>query len=252
MVANKTVIVTGASRGIGAAICRQLRVQGIRVIGVARSAEPLKQLAAEKIGQGSMEVVVGDVTDSNVAKQAVDLATRHDGSLEGLVLNAGILGPIDKVASTSAEEFQRCLNVNVVANLAWMQAALPHLRRTRGRIILTSSLVGTTPFGGFSAYCVSKAALNMLASVTAQEEPEVTVLAVEPGVVDTSMASEFRQKGSKFMSSEQAQYMENLKKSGGLGKAEDVAVAYAKLALKAPLSNSGQFISYKASWVKDL
>lgn len=85
----KTVIVTGASRGIGSAIVRSLRARGCRVIGISRSKEPLELLSMEKIGPGTFDFVTGDVCDEETLKTAVQMATANGGTLDGLILNAG-------------------------------------------------------------------------------------------------------------------------------------------------------------------
>lgn len=85
----KTVIVTGASRGIGEAIVRCLRVRGCRVIGISRSEPALRALSLEKLGPGTFEYVAGDVCESATLRQAVELAIANDSSLDGLILNAG-------------------------------------------------------------------------------------------------------------------------------------------------------------------
>ena len=85
----KTVIVTGASRGIGEAIVRNLRSRGCRVIGVSRSSAPLEKLKAEKIGTAEFDFVAGDICEEVVLERAVEMATKNGSSLDGLILNAG-------------------------------------------------------------------------------------------------------------------------------------------------------------------
>jgi NAD(P)-dependent dehydrogenase (short-subunit alcohol dehydrogenase family) len=85
----KTIIVTGASRGIGAAIVRSLRARGCHVIGVSRSRGPLEELSMEKIGPGSFDFVAGDVCEEATLKAALDMAVSNGRKLDGLVLNAG-------------------------------------------------------------------------------------------------------------------------------------------------------------------
>jgi NADP-dependent 3-hydroxy acid dehydrogenase YdfG len=85
----RTVIVTGASKGIGAAVVRSLRSRGCRVVGVARNEAKLKLLGNEKQGTGVFEYVVGDVCDKAVLERAVQLAIMNNNSLDGLVINAG-------------------------------------------------------------------------------------------------------------------------------------------------------------------
>lgn len=87
----KTVIVTGASRGIGEAVVRSLRARGCRVIGVARSSGPLELLKAEKIGTEGFDFVAGDVCEEEVLERAVRLAVENGSTLDGVVLNAGYL-----------------------------------------------------------------------------------------------------------------------------------------------------------------
>ncbi len=248
----KTVIVTGASRGIGAAICRSLRAKGIRVIGVARSQSALQALSQEKIGGGPMEFVVGDVADPQVAQSAVKLASASGHCLNALLLNAGALDPVAKLADVDPDQFKRAFDVNVFSAIPWVQAALPALRSAHGRIILTSSGVATVGYAGFASYCASKAAINMILEVLALEEPDVVTLAVAPGVVETQMSDSFLEQGRSLMSPTQLAYMENLAKRGLKMQPADVAGAYAKLALNAPKSQSGKFVDWDAAWIREL
>lgn len=247
----QTVIVTGASRGIGAAICRHLRSQGVHVIGVARTASALASLSAEKIGPGSMEYVAGDVADPQVAHSAVKLAT-DKGTLKALILNAAVLGPVAKVAETDAKQFLDALHVNVASNVEWIRIALPALCKSHGRIIVTSSGVTALAFPGFAAYSASKAALNSLISVLAAEEPEIVAVAVEPGVVDTDMSMQFLEEGRKCLPRQQAAFLEDMRKSGKILQPETVASAFVQLALKAPTAKSGAYVRWNEDWIKQL
>lgn len=103
----KTVIVTGASRGIGAAVVADLRISGVRVIGVARDGDSIKKQSLLKYGNGkspSFDYVVGDVSEPATIAAAIRLA---GGSLDGLILNAGIVEPIGEIAAVSVEDFKR-------------------------------------------------------------------------------------------------------------------------------------------------
>lgn len=248
----KTVIVTGASRGIGAAICRNLRTKGVRVIGVARSGEALQQLCLEKIGTGPMEFVAGDVTDPTIAKTAVELATKNGTLLDALILNAGILGPVGKLATVDTKEFERGFDVNILSSINWIQAALPSLRETKGRIIFTSSGVANIPYAGFANYCASKAAMNAILGVLAQEEPDIITLAVSPGVVQTEMSTNFVTQGRPFMTTAQATAMEQMLQSSNIIKPESVAETFAKLALAAPKEKSGRSILWSEKWISNI
>lgn len=243
----KTVIVTGASKGIGAAICRSLRVQGVRVIGVARNEAALASLAQEKIGPGPMEFVAGDVTSEETLQAALRLTQAHQ--LEALIFNAGTLGPVAPLAAIKVEEIQMAFAVNLFSAMRWVQGVLPALRQTHGRIILTSSGVASIPYAAFAAYCSSKAALNSLAAVLALEEPTVTSMAVEPGVVATDMSREFLEKGRPYLGPQQVAFLEA---SSKLAQPEDVAGAYTALALRGPKEKSGQFLNWNDSWIKTL
>ena len=246
----KTVIITGASRGIGAAICRALRAKGIRVIGVARNGAALEALSAEKIGLGKMEYVTGDVGDARTAEKALELATKG-GSLEGLILNAAVLGPVATLADSPVDEIRSAFDTNVFSVLMWMQKALPALRMTQGRVIVTSSLVTEQSYVGFGTYSASKAAIKMFMSIMAAEEKDkgVTIMSVEPGIVETGLSTEFKETGGakSFLSNDQRDFIK-----ANMKKPEDVAGAYAKLIMAAPKDKSGAYISWHEPWIAQL
>jgi NADP-dependent 3-hydroxy acid dehydrogenase YdfG len=149
----KTVIVTGVSKGIGAAIVRALRVKNIRVVGIARSEKAVNALAAEKIGPGPMIPVVGDINNEETLIKAVGLSTEPDCNLVGVVLNAATAEPFGRVDKVDIAQWKEAFETNVFAQTRLVQLTLPHLRKTKGRIVLVSTGVAEIPCGGWSSYC---------------------------------------------------------------------------------------------------
>ena len=133
-----------------------------------------------------------------------------------------------------------------------IQAALPYLRETRGRVINVSSGAAEMPFAGWGAYSAAKAGLNMLTRVLAKEEPSLTVLAVKPGVVDTEMQATVRSAGKKSMPEESHAYFVNLFEKGKLLPPDAPGRVLAGLALKAPHEWSGECLLWNDEKVKTL
>lgn len=184
---RESVLVTGASKGIGAAMVRHLVAHGNRVVGVARDEQALRMLSLEKIGGGgTFEFVAGSVTDPEVMQRAVNLAT-NGSTLIGVILNAATSDPIRKICEMPMDEMRAAFDLNLTCNFRIIQMVLPHLRESGGTIVLMTSGIVDFPAPAMSVYCSTKAGLNMLAACLAKEEPDVTVLAVSPGFVDTDM-----------------------------------------------------------------
>lgn len=164
--AERVIIVTGASSGIGEATARLLHGAGARPVLAARRADRLAALSAEL--DGALAVPT-DVTDPDQVRDLVAAAVGRHGRVDGLVNNAGASfhGPLQEVDLAA---YLRLLNLNVVSVLAAIQAVLPAFRRQRaGRIVNVSS--GTTVIGpaGVGAYAASKSAVNMLSTVARKE-----------------------------------------------------------------------------------
>jgi len=121
---------------------------------------------------------------------------------------------------------------------------IPALRKNKGNIINISSGAANHPIFGGSAYCVSKAGLNQLTKNIAEEEPQITAIAIQPGVVDTPMQKFIRDSGENKMSSSQYEYFMNLKKKNLLEPPYIPARSIAFLSLIAPRELNGQFVSY--------
>jgi NADP-dependent 3-hydroxy acid dehydrogenase YdfG len=182
------VLVTGASRGIGAAVARRLAASGARVALLARSAETLRALA-EQIGGGAVDVAC-DVRDTGTLARALALLPdRMGGAPEIVVNNAGAFF-ITPVQDTSVEEFSATLAVNLTAPFAVVRALLPSMRTAgRGHIVTIGSIADRATFAGNGAYAASKFGLRALHEVLRAELRGSGIRAslVSPGPVDTEL-----------------------------------------------------------------
>jgi NAD(P)-dependent dehydrogenase (short-subunit alcohol dehydrogenase family) len=242
---NPVVIVTGASRGVGAFIARWLGKVGACVALIARSPEPLKHVAqdVERLG-GTALTIHGDVANEEACGLTVEKTIDRFGHVDALVNNAAISQPIASVASADAEAWRYNIEVNLLGPFHMAKAGIPHLLKQKGRIINVSSGAANTPVQAASAYCASKAALVQFTRVLAAEEPFLTVLAVRPGMVDTEMQALMRREGPKEMAPEQVAYYQSLKTEGELEPPAVPTRSIAWLSLHAPSDWSGDFLNY--------
>ncbi|KAI8601186.1 hypothetical protein EDD21DRAFT_375150 [Dissophora ornata] len=250
MTVSPTIIVTGASRGIGRSIVL-LAIQnlGANVIGIARSQEALQQLSHQIENdlqlKDRFKFVVGDVTDESTSKDAVALASQSwNGRIDGLALNAGMVEPLGSIATTTVQDWKHAFDVNFFSIMTLVQHALPALRESKGRVIFVSSGAAVNSYHGWGAYCTSKAALKMFGESLAKEEPELTSVSIRPGVVDTEMQSVIRTKGVDNMVPEQHAKFVDLHASKTLLHPDQPAHVIASLAVNAPNSMSGKFFSW--------
>jgi NAD(P)-dependent dehydrogenase (short-subunit alcohol dehydrogenase family) len=227
--------------------------KGAAVIINARSEELLMAVAAD-IEQGGAEVLVvpGDVSRQEECAAVVEKTIERFGRLDALINNAGILQPIALMAEADPKDWQYNLMVNILGPMMMIQAAIPYLRETNGRVINISSGAATTAMAGWAGYCASKAALNHITRVLAQEEPAITTLAVRPGVVDTEMQALIRSEGNKGMTEADHQRFVTLHQSGDLVSPETSSRALIALALQAPHEWSGEFLSWDDELVQKL
>jgi NAD(P)-dependent dehydrogenase (short-subunit alcohol dehydrogenase family) len=179
-------IVTGASKGLGLALTRALVERGWEVVADARHATALDAVAAE-LGP-NVVAVPGDVADPQHRAALVAEAERR-GRLDLLVNNASTLGtsPLPRLGTLALDTFRQTLEINVVAPLALIQAALPLLRASGGAVVNITSDAGVEGYEAWGGYGSSKAALEQLSNVLAAEEPAVRVYWVDPGDMRTEM-----------------------------------------------------------------
>ncbi|HLL30717.1 MAG TPA: SDR family NAD(P)-dependent oxidoreductase [Allosphingosinicella sp.] len=189
---GRIALVTGASRGIGAATAEALALEGAHVILTARTAADL-EAAEERIHQAGGTATIAPLdlieTDS-VARLAAAVAERW-GRLDLLMLNAATLGSLAPTAQIDGKEFSRVLTLNVLANQALIAGFDPLLRKSEaGRLLAVTSSVGRQPRAYWGAYGASKAALETLVLSYAEEVRNISpvrVAIVDPGSTATVM-----------------------------------------------------------------
>lgn len=179
-------IVTGASRGLGLALATGLTEAGWRVVVNARTPADLAT-AATWIGDG-VTALPGDLRDPAHRAELVAAA----GEVDLLVNNAGILGPSPqpKVAGYPLPALREVFEVNVIAQLALTQLALPSLRARGGAVAMITSDAAVEAYEGWGGYGAAKAALEQASAILAAEEPDVRVWRVDPGDLRTRMHQE--------------------------------------------------------------
>lgn len=226
---GKVVVITGASSGIGADAARHLANLGANVVIVGRNAERLNAVVKEINNAGSPEplAIVADVTKD--ADRVINQTISKFGKLDVLVNNAGILtfGPF---TGLDIKSFDEILNTNVRSVILLTQAAIPHLEKTKGNIVNISSIAGIRPITGASAYCASKAALDMITGCLAIElgPKKIRVNSVNPGMIRTPI---FQTSG--IPEDKVPDHFEKAAKSypiGRIGEVPDTSAAIAYLA----------------------
>jgi NAD(P)-dependent dehydrogenase (short-subunit alcohol dehydrogenase family) len=180
-----TAIVTGASRGLGLALGRALAGRGWRLVVDARGADALEHAW---VGTPNVTALPGNLADLAHRRKLVDAAR---GPVDLLVNNASVLGPSPQpaLAEYPLDQLRRVYEINVVAPLALVQTALPHLA-VDARIVNVTSDAAVEPYEGWGGYGSSKAALDQLTAILAAEHPELRVYAVDPGDMRTQMHQE--------------------------------------------------------------
>jgi NAD(P)-dependent dehydrogenase (short-subunit alcohol dehydrogenase family) len=184
---GKVALVTGGSSGLGKAIAKAFVAAGAKVVITGRRANEIAS-AAEEIGAVAVQ---GDARDPAAAVRAVAACVERFGALTTLVNNAGVIGngPVEK---TSREEWDRIVSISVDGTFETTRAAIPDLRKNaaKGASVLNfSSVAGSRPFGGLTAYCTAKAAVEMMTKCLALElaPDKIRVNAMAPGVIVTNL-----------------------------------------------------------------
>jgi NAD(P)-dependent dehydrogenase (short-subunit alcohol dehydrogenase family) len=191
---GRVILVTGASRGIGRAAFRALAREGAHVVATARSLDALEGIDSEakSLGGESTRIACEMSDPADIARLSTLIAERL-GRLDGLFGNAGILGPKQTVVELPPDDFEAALAVNLTANFRLLHLLDPLLRAgPAGRALFVTSGVAWKRYAGWSPYAVSKAALEALVGVYANEIEGTTVRAnlISPGPIRTELRVE--------------------------------------------------------------
>jgi len=194
----KVALVTGAGRGIGAAVAEALAARGIVAVLAVRNPATAHGTAhaIEKAG-GRALTVRCDVDEPHDAVTAVARVLDELGRLDIVVNNAGLIEPIGRIADTDPQAWAHTITTNLVGAYNMIHAALPAMLKGGGTVVNLSSGAAHTPREGWSAYCASKAGLAMLTRSLQHEygEQDIAAYGVQPGLVDTPMQDTIRASG---------------------------------------------------------
>lgn len=188
---GKTILVTGAGKGIGAELVRMLHHAGARVFAGVHGAD-----VAESAPAGVVQLVL-DVTRQEEVNSALAEVSQRAGGLDVLINNAGTISTIGPFASLDPAALTAALEVNITGVHRMTLAALPLLRKSRGQIINAGTGAATTPMEGWTAYCTSKAGMQMLTRMMALELAPEGIQAFFLGIppTDTAMQAKIRASG---------------------------------------------------------
>jgi 3-oxoacyl-[acyl-carrier protein] reductase len=188
---NKTVVITGASRGIGEAAARHLASLGAHVVLAARSAGDIERIAKEiETAGGTATAMTCDVARQEDVKALIARAVELYGGLDVLVNNAGLIDPIARLADSDPDAWSQVVDVNVKGVYYGLRHAIPEMTaRGGGTIINISSGAATGALEGWSHYCSTKAAVLSLTRCTDKEYrgEGIRMIGLSPGTVKTEM-----------------------------------------------------------------
>jgi len=183
-----SALITGASRGLGRALARELAARGWTLVIDARGATELERTARELGALTEVAAIRGDIADPGHRRELIAAAGE---TIDLLVNNASVLGPSPQpqLARYPLDELDRVYRVNTIAPLALIQLALPRIP-DGGTIINVTSDAAVEPYEGWGGYGSSKAALDQISAILGAEQPSIRVYAVDPGDMRTKLHQE--------------------------------------------------------------
>jgi len=238
-------VITGASKGIGLETLKYLVTVPGTIISVSRSIpEELQTIMNEN--QQKICHFCGSVTDPDVNDTIISTIEKKGGKLNALILNAGIALPIARIKDIDVEIWRQHYEINFFSMIDIIQKSIPYLKNAKGRVIMLSSGAAVNGKEGWSTYCCSKASVNMLAKVLSMEEPDISTIALRPGVVNTGMQEIIRNQCSNGFTKEDVEKFNNYFKNNELKDPKEPASVIFNLSLpenEFPKDCNGEFVS---------
>ncbi|MCG7389617.1 SDR family oxidoreductase [Pantoea sp. ACRSB] len=187
---KKVILITGASSGIGAGIARELATSGAILLLGARRVDRLQALAAELEQQGAEVAVAAlDVTSRVSVQQFAEVALQKWGQIDVMINNAGVM-PLSPLASLKVDEWDQMIDVNIKGVLYGIAAVLPPmLAREAGHIINIASIGALSVSPTAAVYCATKFAVRAISDGLRQENTQLRVTCIHPGVVESELAT---------------------------------------------------------------
>lgn len=196
---GQTIVITGASRGIGEAAARHSAHLGATVVLAARSADRIEEIANEIIAAGGRAMAIAcDVSIASDVRALIENSISTTGRLDILVNNAGMIDPIARLADSDADAWSKVVDINLKGVYHGLRFAIPEmLARGGGTVINISSGAATSALEGWSHYCATKAAVLSLTRVADKEyrEQGIRVIGLSPGTVATEMQKQIKASG---------------------------------------------------------
>jgi NAD(P)-dependent dehydrogenase (short-subunit alcohol dehydrogenase family) len=227
---GRNAIITGANQGLGLAIARAYVNAGANVMLCARDAGKLDEAAGELRASGrTILAEVADVSREEDCHRVVQSAIGRLGSIQILVNNAGIYGPLGPIEENDWEEWKRALEINLYGSVLMCRAVLPHFReRKYGKIVQLSGGGATNPLPRISSYAASKAAIVRFAETLAEETRDagIDVNSIAPGALNTRLLDQVLEAGAERVGESFYARAIKQKETGGapLDRGADLAV----------------------------
>ena len=219
---NLNALITGGSQGLGRAIAESYLREGANVVLCARSAKDLIATGddlATQFPDQTVSIKTCDVSDETQVNELIEFALDELGSVDALVLNAGVYGPMGPTESVSLDEWRRAMDINLYGVLLPCRAMIPHFKKAgRGKIIVLSGGGATNPLPNISAYAASKAAVVRLMETFAEELKSfhVDVNGIAPGALATRLIDDVLAAGPEKVGAAFFEKNKNWKENGAV------------------------------------